>query len=83
MRAQLFAKLKKIIDLAVEYNLEAAIRGRHRLMARRRQIENAEPVVRESRHSRPVDENSGIVRPAVVLRGYHALKLRTVPAWSE
>ena len=64
-RLQLTAQLLEIIDLAVERQHEAAVIAEHRLMTRRRQVQDRQSPVAKHDSGAGVAPDAGIVRPAM------------------
>ncbi len=65
------AQLGEIIDLAVVGDDIASVRGMHRLMPERRQIDDRQPPMPKPDAGGGIDEDAGIIRPAVRHRVGH------------
>src|SRR5262249_26295561 len=70
------AQVAEIVDAAVEHDREAERRIEHRLLAGRREVENAQPPVAE--RDRALREISGSIRPAWRERVCHFLHCREI-----
>ena len=64
----------EIIDFAVERDDVAAILRQHRLMPRRRKINDGQAAMRQRDAARFVKPDSGVIRPAMAERRAHLLR---------
>ena len=74
------SQFAEIINLAIEGQYVAIVSVHHRLMAAGAEINDAEPIVADSKASGRIDESSNIVRPAMGHRGHHPIKCRLIRA---
>ena len=72
------SQFAEIIDLAIEGQYVAIASVHHRLMATGAEINDAEPIVADSKTSGRVNKSSSIVWPAMGHRGHHPIKRRLI-----
>src|ERR1041385_7683647 len=80
---KLTPQFQEIVDLSVEHDVEISTRIRHGLMTGLREVDNTQPVVSQTRHTRLVYENSTIIGTPVMLHACHGFELASIPARSE
>src|SRR5262245_12128315 len=72
------SQLLEIVNLAIEGQYVTVASVHHRLVAARAEINNAEPIVTDSKTSGCVNDFSSVIWPAMGHRSHHPIKRRLI-----